>query len=175
VKVWIIVESMFGNTREVADRIASGIRVAAPQAQFVFWNASAAPAAIPEDVSLLVVGAPTHAFGLPRRATREEAVKRGSTAQTSRGVREWLDEVGLATPRLPAACFDTRVDRRFVPGSAAWVVARRLRRLGCRLVSDPMTFYVEDTAGPLRPEETDRAVRLGKMIGEHQSRVQRAA
>jgi hypothetical protein len=60
--------------------------------------------------------------------------------------------------------FDTRVDRRFVPGSAAKAIARRLRRLGCYLMEAPVTFYVDDVTGPLANGEEERAFAFGQMV-----------
>src|SRR5690348_16263501 len=107
-KIWIVTESMFGNTSHIADQIAEGLRSSLHSTQVEMMDAGKAPLVIPSDVSLLIVGAPTHAFGLPRASTRAEAAKRGSHVRTLRGVREWLDQVRLTNQGMPCACFDTR-------------------------------------------------------------------
>src|SRR5690349_10499078 len=137
-KVWIVTESMFGNTRQIAERIADGLR-SSPSMEIEVLDAGKAPFVVPEDLALLIVGAPTHVLGLPRASSRAEAVKRGSPVRTLRGVREWLDQVRFTSRGTPAACFDTRVDRPLVSGSAARSIARRLRRSHCRMVSDSMS------------------------------------
>jgi hypothetical protein len=115
-------------------------------------------------VTLLVVGGPTHAFGMSRESTREDARRRGSTAEIAMGVREWIESASISQSRLPVVCFDTRVDRQFVPGSAAKAMARRLRRLGCYPMEAPVTFYVDDVVGPLTYGEADRAFAYGQMV-----------
>ena len=66
----VIFESMFGNTRTITEAVADGL-----SSRFVTerTDVSVAPTTIPEDVSLVVVGGPTHAFGLTRPRTREDA------------------------------------------------------------------------------------------------------
>ena len=162
--VWIVAESMFGNTREAGEQIAAGIRHALPTTGVELHDVAKAPHVLPVEVTLLLVGGPTHAFGMSRESTREEAHHRGSSAEVALGVRDWLDVVGISQPGLPVVAFDTRVDRRFVPGSAAKAIARRLRRLGCSLLEAPVTFYVDDTVGPLADGEADRAFAFGQMV-----------
>lgn len=142
---WIVVESMFGNTREVAEVVAEELR---PDLDVEVLDVSAAPREVPADVAVLLVGGPTHALGMSRPNTREEARKRGADGPAETGIREWLTSARVRTG-LPAAAFDTHADVRFVPGSAAKSASKRLRRLGCTLLARPHSFYVEDTAGPL--------------------------
>jgi len=56
----VIFESMFGNTRKIAEAMADGLT-----SRFVtdLIEVGLAPTRIAEDVSLVVVGGPTHAFG----------------------------------------------------------------------------------------------------------------
>jgi hypothetical protein len=162
--VWIVVESMFGNTRQIGERIAAGIRFALPSADVEVRGVDNAARVLPDDVTLLIVGGPTHAFGMSRESTREDAHRRGATAVTAQGVREWLDAVSISQPDLAVVCFDTRVDRRYIPGSAAKAIARRLRRRGCYLMEAPATFYVDDLAGPVAEGEAERAFAFGQMV-----------
>jgi hypothetical protein len=46
-------------------------------------------------------------------------------------------------------------------GGAAHGIARRLRRHGYELVAEPEGFIIEDTEGPLRAGESDRAKAWG--------------
>jgi hypothetical protein len=162
--VWIVVESMFGNTRKAGERIAAGLRFALPCTDVEVHDVAAARLVLPDDATMLIVGGPTHAFGMSRESTREDAHRRGSTSETAMGVREWLEAVSISQPQLPVVCFDTRVDRHFVPGSAAKAIARRLRGLGCYLLEAPVTFFVDDIAGPLAEGEADRAFAFGQMV-----------
>ena len=152
-KAWIVVESMFGNSRAVADLIAEGL------SSYVLvdvFNVGHAPLVLPDDLDLLVVGGPTHVLGMSRPNTRKDAVAKGSTAQPETGLREWLELVSGARPDLAASAFDTRVPSP-IPGSAAKAASRRLHKLGFNVIAKPETFYVEGVSGPLRPGERTRA------------------
>ena len=64
----ILYESMFGNTRQVAEAIAEGLRTFAA---VTVLPVREAPESI--DGDLLVIGGPTHVHGLSRPATRAQA------------------------------------------------------------------------------------------------------
>src|SRR5215204_3827295 len=109
----VVYESMFGNTRVVAAAVAD---VLADRYEVQMLDVAAAPTTI-EDVDLLVVGAPTHAFGMSRAGTREGARDKGATAGIERGVREWLADLSIASVPGRAAVFDTKIRGPF-PGTA---------------------------------------------------------
>jgi hypothetical protein len=157
----VVYESMFGNTRQVAEAIADGL---ASAFQVELMEVGTAPVHFGEHLELVVVGGPTHAHGLSRPATRKAAADQGAgaTASSGGGLREWLD--GLpARPGIAAAAFDTRIDKpRWLTGSAARGTARRLERLRFRLLVPPASFYVLGTPGPLDDGELDRARRWGQ-------------
>lgn len=158
----VVYESMFGNTEAVAKAVADSLSEVLP-AEVV--EVGVAPTPLPDDVGLLVVGGPTHAFGMSRPATRKSAADQAEGALVSArvGIREWLRELDL--PRKPqAATFDTRVKKRFLPGSAARGAARRLRRTGATLVLPPESFWVVGTPGPLQDGELDRARQWGARL-----------
>jgi hypothetical protein len=152
----IVCESMFGNTRAIAEAVAETL-AAYGHADLV--DVSAAPSVVGAGVDLVVVGAPTHAFGLSRLNTRQSAVAQGAGAEPAIGVREWLTTLTAASASTGAATFDTRIDRPRMPGSAARAAHRRLTRSGFHMVADPMSFWVTGTAGPIRPGELERAHR----------------
>jgi hypothetical protein len=151
----LVYESMFGNTQAVAEAIASALGTTAVEV-------SAAPLTVGSDVDLLVVGGPTHAFSMSRPATRADAERQGATGTSSRGIREWLAEVALPSPRPPVATFDTRIGKAsWMTGSAARAAAKRLRALRCAPVTKPESFIVTGTPGPLADGELDRARQWG--------------
>jgi hypothetical protein len=154
-KALVVYESMFGNTETIARAIASGLGDAC---DVTLADVTTMP--YPSDVDLLIVGAPTHAFGLSRPGTRQDAVRQGAVRQDAAkiGLREYLDAAPMLAG-LAAAAFDTRVIRPFLPGSAARKADRQLRRLGCRMLASPVSFEVTGTAGPLAHGETGRAER----------------
>ena len=149
----VVCESMFGNTRAVADAVADALVPRFDRVDVV--DVGAAPSSV-DGVSLLVVGAPTHALGMSRPSTRQSAHEQGAAEPGEWGVREWL--AGLARPahEIRAAAFDTRIRKPGVPGSAAKAVSRRLHRLGFD-VAPPISFAVAGTDGPLVAGELDRA------------------
>lgn len=160
----IVVESMFGNTREVADAVAEGMRSAA--GEVVVVDVARAPAAVPDGVELLVVGGPTHAFSMTRQSTREDALEKAHSSDEARaaiGIREWI---GAAAPdsTLPVVTFDTRVKKAFIPGSAAKSAAKALAQHGFEHAERGETFWVEDTPGPLKPGEVERARAWGRSL-----------
>ena len=163
-RAWVVYESMFGNTREVAQGVADGL---AGRATVEVQEVGRAPV-VPPELDLLVVGGPTHAFGLSRPSTREDAARRSGQAVESRdvGLREWLEGPGLHGARGGFATFDTRVDHPRVPGSAARKAAKRLRRLGLHEVSGPETFWVHGTEGPLVDGEAVRARAWGQRLAD---------
>lgn len=160
----IVYESMWGNTRTVAEAVAGGL---ADACAVDLVPVSDAPAPDTVGVDLLVVGCPTHAFGLSRPATREDARTRGAGEVPERGVREWLED-GTSVP-LRVATFDTHVWRPNLPGWASRNAAKILRRLGGTQVGRPESFYVHGYEGPLLDGElvrartwgTDLAARVG--------------
>lgn len=83
-------------------------------------------------VDLLVVGGPTHAFGMSRPATRADAGHQGADqrAAAGAGLREWVEKVTTGAAHPPVAAFDTKINRPRLPGSAARAARNRLRRAG---------------------------------------------
>jgi len=157
----VVFESMFGNTEVVARAIAEGLSDKVP-----VRVARAGPdLVVDDDVELLVVGGPTHAFGMTRPGTRESAGQQGASSALAKGVgvREWLDGLGSTTARV--ATFDTRVHKPGLPGSAARGVEKRLGRAGARVLAPATSFWVTSTQGPLVPGEEDRARQWGNELG----------
>jgi hypothetical protein len=159
-KALVVYESMFGNTEKVARAIADGLR---DTFDVTVADVAGMPSAF--GVDLLVVGGPTHAFSMSRPSTRESAAQRGTIRANAAdvGVREYL----ACSPLLlgiAAAAFDTKVDKPFLPGSAAHKAHRQLRRLRCRMVVPAESFLVADTNGPLVAGEEQRARRWGATL-----------
>jgi hypothetical protein len=166
----VVYESMFGNTERVARAVAEGL------AEHIHVDLARAGAGltIPDDVDLVVVGGPTHAFGLTRPSTRVSAGKQGAgeSAASGTGLREWLETLPPPTAHRPAtAAFDTRIRKPGMPGSAARSAARRLRHAGLPVVVPPMSFWVRGTSGPLLPDEEGRARSWGRELVQTVARV----
>lgn len=162
----VVYESMFGNTAAVAEAVAAGLREGlGADGVTDLVEVGAAPVAVPADVDLLVVGGPTHAFSMTRQSTRQSGVEQGAdpVAAAQQGIREWLVAAQLPAG-LAAATFDTRTDKKWVPGAASKAAARQLRHRGLRPVVPPQDFYVTGTEGPLAEGELARAREWGQRL-----------
>jgi hypothetical protein len=155
-KALVVYESMFGNTRLVAEAVAEEL---GRQMTVELLPVAQAPSTIHEFVDLIVVGGPTHAFSLSRATTRADAVRQGATEPLSEtGVREWLERLPSGPHSESVATFDTRVDKaKHLPGSAAKKADRLARAHGYGAAIARESFYVSDVSGPLLPGEVDRA------------------
>ena len=160
----VVFDSKYGNTKQVAEVIASALGDAArvthadEVAPDEAVSVTRAGELAPDDLagrSLLVVGCPTHRFR-PTDALNE--------------LLRQLPEGALNGQR--AACFDTRVDERRMPailrffvrlqGSRAYAaahLARALAKRGATLVAEPEGFLVQGMEGPLEDGELERAAR----------------
>jgi hypothetical protein len=90
-------------------------------------------------------------------------IVRGLTQRrgASPALAAWLEGLGHRTlAGVPAAAFDTRYRMSLLlSGSAAGVVARRLGRAGCRLVTAPEGFFIKcdrPSAGEKRRHDSEQ-------------------
>ena len=152
-KAVLIYDSVFGNTEKVAKAIAEGLG-GLVQVQTVRAGADGPPPVTGGD--LLVVGSPTRGF---RPTEAVAGMLKGLRPGSLRGVR--------------VAAFDTRFKAdelkstgvRFLVktgGYAAKRIAQRLTASGGSLLAPPEGFYVEDTEGPLKAGEWERARTWGR-------------
>jgi len=156
----VVYETVWGNTEQLAREIAEGI--GADTVDVV--DAASAPPAIENDVDLLVVGGPTHAFSMSTASTRESARQQGATRIPAGGIREWIERLSTPTSSVPVATFDTRVVSPRLPGSAAKKAMKRLVALGFRPAVKPETFGVHGYSGPVADGELERARQWGRTI-----------
>ncbi len=164
----VIFESMYGNTRSVADAIGDGLF---ERSEVSVIEVGTAPLVIPDDVDLLVVGGPTHAFGMSREGTREDAATHTTEPLVSAriGVREWLEQLERPSRPIPFASFDTHMEKPKIiknAGSAAGPIGRRLAKLGFTRAADAEHFWVTDMTGPLSDGELERARTWGRTLSE---------
>ena len=162
----VVFESVYGNTRAVAEAVAEGLGGADVRPVAAAGELSQAP-------RLLVAGGPTHMHGLTTARSRRMAVEAAKedgtatleTAADEAGLRQFLRELpeGGGTA---AAAFDTRLDRSpALTGAAARGIARRLRRRGYDVL-EAESFLVEDSEGPLEEGELERARAWGAGLAE---------
>jgi flavodoxin len=167
-KALIIYESMFGSTQAIASAIGEGISSQSCSVDVV--EVGTAPTSIDSEVDLLVVGGPTHQFGLSRRSSREMAAKDAKAPLVSGriGVREWIEDLKLDRPGLAIAAFDTSLTRpRFLRyfGRASRKIQKRLERRNCKAVAEAESFWVAGSTGPLEDGEESRARAWGEQLG----------
>lgn len=167
----VVHESLFGNTAWIALAITEGLRLEG----FDTSVDDVRFAVCADDVDLLVVGAPTHAFSLSRPSTRQEAVRQGAPPETAAlGLREWIEAAPAPDPsNRMAAVFDTRVRKvKHLPAAASRTAGRLLRRKGYLLVVPPHGFLVEDVAGPLSEGQLKKATAWGRhLAAEARARI----
>jgi len=122
VTVLIVSESYFGNTLTVTEAIASGIADHLGPDAVTILRPGGAPHELPPEVDLLLVGAPTHEFSMPKAQSRRQAVEKGATDGDSVGVREWLQNL---TPRGDEVHAGVGVQSRLQVPEEAWVPSGR--------------------------------------------------
>lgn len=147
-KVWVIYDSMFGNTEKVARAIGAGFESAGEVRVMHSAEVNLGQLA---GVDLLVVGSPTQAFS--------------AIAET----KNFLKTLGAnQLSEVKFAAFDTRMDVKEVGsglltfmaglfGYAAEKIAKGLKSKGGMQVIPPAGFIVTGKEGPLRDGELERA------------------
>jgi hypothetical protein len=172
----IVVESMFGNTHAIGSSIATGLRAAHPSVTADVVRVADADLTRLLDADLLVVGAPTHWFGIPSERTRRMYLKdddlaagktmAGHPIDPSAGgprIRDWLTTLPTPQPGQRAATFDTRL-KRPCSGGAAPRIAKALTNHGYVVTTKPVGFIVTAMEGPLRAGELQRARSWGTTL-----------
>ena len=157
----VVYESMFGNTRLVAEAIGRGL---APAAEVAVVPVNKARADVLEGADLVVVGGPTHIHGMSRARSRQMAAtmarkpSNGLTLEPGAegpGLREWIPALGrlpVAAATVAAAAFDTRAQN--VPlftGRASKGISKALHRRGLTIVAKPESFVVAGKGSAAAP------------------------
>lgn len=178
--VAVVYESLFGNTHEIAEAVAQGVRAAEPDARVTCLPVEDAGPQQIVGADLLVVGGPTHMLGMSTAMSRSMGLRADRTELTEHpgggapvlsaepgaegpGLRTWFQDLPKTSPGRLAAAFDTRSGAALA-GGAGHGIAHRLRRHGYELVAEPEGFVIEHPEGPLRAGEHDRAREWGAAI-----------
>ena len=168
-KITIVYESMFGGTRAIAEAIGEGC---GQWADVEVVSVADADPGMVDRTDVLVVGGPTHAWGMSRPSTRKGAPgyrdKPGSDlvlepgAETGPGVREWL--AGLGQTHAHGAAFDTRIKGpSALTGRASRGIKRHLSKRGFDMITRPESFLVTRRSH-LVEGEIDRARVWGSQL-----------
>ncbi|MCU1479378.1 MAG: hypothetical protein JWQ19_164 [Subtercola sp.] len=175
-KAVVVYESMFGNTRQIADAIADGL---ADANEVTVFNVNRVTPADLEFADLVVVGGPTHVHGMSRASSRAEAVKwaddplKHVTLEPDApglGIREWIADPATVLAPLFAA-FSTHADvLTILSGSAAAQIDRSARHRASRRVSAPQNFAVTKS-DQLRDDDLILARTWGIIIGKEASQL----
>jgi hypothetical protein len=167
-KALVVYESMYGNTHEVAEHIAVGLRTAGVAVDVVQVNECLEEAV--RDSDLVVVGGPTHVHTMAGPRSRKAAVEKATATHqplepsaVEDGLREWFDAMP-AVLGIAAAAFDTRQDApRAITGQASRRIRSKLVDRGFRMVAPPESFLV-DKRPRLVDGEAERATQWGQTI-----------
>jgi Flavodoxin domain len=170
-RVAIVYESMYGNTRQIAEAIALGVTQIVASAAVEVVPVHEAAASLAADADLMIVGGPTHAWSMSRPRTRNAAVdaagRPGSCVNVEpdaggSGMREWLSTLD-AVPAAVAA-FDTRrKGPAALTGRASVAISRALTRRGAHGAITSQSFLVT-TKDQLVDGERQRAQNWGQDI-----------
>jgi menaquinone-dependent protoporphyrinogen IX oxidase len=162
--ITVIYESLYGNTKAIAEAIAAGLQDGG--------NVTLCSTLEEIDISaadLVVIGGPTHAHGMSRASSRQVDDKRAKPlpgTDTGLGIREVIDTFAPGEGRS-VATFDTRFDKpAWLTGSAAAVAGKKLKKRGYRMIANPESFMIDGGEGPLATGELDRARMWGKELTE---------
>lgn len=127
-KTIVIYASRYGNTRKIAETIASTLQ---SRGSALLLASDDMPAYLPDGTDLVIIGGPTEQHGMTEAMTRLFA-RLGSDSLA-----------GVA-----AAAFDTRLHwPRWMSGSAASGIARKLREAGARMIAPEESFFIKGAMG----------------------------
>ena len=141
-KTLVVYDSVYGNTKAVAQSIGAAI----PGEVEVLYVKEADASGV-DAYDLLVAGAPTHG------------------AKPSPDMQAFLDQIGAgALEGVKVAAFDTRMTIKLITffGTAAPKIAKALVEMGGTQVGEPTGFFVTGGEGPLKDGEIERAAAWAK-------------
>jgi len=144
----VVYDSVYGNTAQIANAIASTFGQYGPTKVVA---ASSTPVLDLTGIDLLALGGPTQGHGV------------------SPAIKEMLDRIpSEKLLNLETIAFDTRMDFvRWLSGSAASTIGKKLEQYQVNLLVPPESFLVEGREGPLKKGELERAAEWAHMIAEN--------
>lgn len=147
-KTLVVYDSLYGNTKAIAQAIGDAI----PGDVEVAHVGDANPSSLP-GYDLVIVGAPTHG------------------AKPSPNMQQFLGRIRApALDGVKVAGFDTRMTSKLITmfGTAAPKLAKVLEEKGGILAGKPAGFYVTGGEGPLKDGEVERAAAWAQGLVENE-------
>ena len=142
-KAVILYDSGYGNTKAIAEAVASGLGAGARAVPVDGFEPGSIQAG-----DLLVVGSPINGW-----------------RPTPAIVRALGDLAARGLAGVKAAAFDTRL-KLFIHGDAGRKITRALEEAGASIIGGPMAFYVKGTEGPLLAGEESRAAKWADELAD---------
>jgi flavodoxin I len=144
----VIYDSVYGNTAQIANAIASTFEQYGPTKVAAANSTSVLDLT---GIDLLALGGPTQGHGV------------------SPAIRDLLDKVpSEELLNIGTIAFDTRMDfARWLSGSAASTIGKKLEQYQVNLLVPPESFLVAGREGPLKEGELERAAEWAHMIAEN--------
>lgn len=153
-KTIVVFDSIYGNTKYIAESIAQGIA-----GDVLILNVKDAGISELKNLDLLIVGSPTHG-GRPSKDTKA-----------------FLDSIPKnSLKNIHVAAFDTGISpegkgffmRTIINifNYAAKPISSSLNKKGGTVIAEPEGFIVEGREGPLKPGELERATRWAREISQ---------
>ena len=139
----VVYDSQYGNTELIAEAIVNALKEYG-QARAI--RADRADADQLRSADVVILGCPTQGW------------------RPTRSMQSLLAHVPADVwPEVSAVAFDTRFHwPRFLSGSAARGISKRVAQLGARLVAPAESFFVTGKTGPLQDGELERAGRWAR-------------
>jgi len=151
-KTVVIYDSKFGNTKQISEAIAEGLKSGSECDVFHLKEIDIASLG---KYDLIIIGSPTRGF----KATPDLNAFLKSIPNKS------LNGISIAgfDTRILLSAIDSKALRWIVKtgGYAAKPIDKRLQNKGGVSISSPMGFYVTDEEGPLKENEIERAEKWG--------------
>jgi flavodoxin len=149
VKVFVIYDSKYGNTKLVAEKIVEGIKEVEGNETAIGYVKEINPEKV-ADFDVIVLGAPNH-MGKP-----------------SRTIRKFVDELAKLDLKMKkAAVFDTYFARPKNFEKAMKKLEKKVNeKLSWKLITPGLSIKVIGIAGPIADGELPKCIDFGKKIAE---------
>ena len=154
-KVRVVYDSVFGNTKQVAQAIGNAL---GSQEDVETLLVGDVPPEQLTGLELLVVGSPTRAFRPTGAITR---LLRAIPKNGLRGVKVAAFDTRISTAEANSRLLNVMVK---LFGYAATPIAERLENKGGEPAVAPEGFFVEGTEGPLKEGELERAAEWARRL-----------